>query len=82
MNVYFHEVEHAVRHGVTLQLDGASEKFNVLLFVVTDLAFLEKMLGKCSSNSLFGCFWCKASRKLWSQSNNNADKQTIRVRIL
>ena len=62
---YFSELDKVAREGLPILVDGVQEHFNVVVFLVADLGLLEKVLGKCSSTSIYGCFWCDKHQKNW-----------------
>ena len=62
---YFKELDLAAKQGLTLSVKGKEEHFNILVFLVADIGLLEKILGKCSSTSLYGCFWCNKHKQQW-----------------
>lgn len=79
---YFTDVENAVKNGIELSIEGRIENFNVIVFLCTDLGFLEKALGKCSTTSTFGCFWCIKRIQSWAESiPDAANHQTIKQMI-
>lgn len=45
--------------------DGGVELFNVLPIMCADLSFVKEVIGKCSSTSRYGCFYCKRQIKDW-----------------
>ena len=55
-----------VRHGISLNVFGEEEKFNVVVFLVADLSFVKEVLGRCSSSHTFGCFHCDLKIQSWS----------------
>ena len=62
-----HELDKIAEEGIQLNVNGDVEHFNVIVFLVTDIGLLEKLLGKCSSTSMFGCFWCDKKKDDWDK---------------
>ena len=75
MKVYLKDLDKVSKEGVDLMIDNQLEHFNVLLFLVTDIGLLEKILGKCSSTSLYGCFWCDKVKNDWDNLYKPKGKQ-------
>ena len=82
LSAYLADLENVVKNGIQLSVNGVLETFNVVVFVCTDLGFMEKLLGKCSTTSMFGCFWCSKQLKSWSDDRHDIAKpQTIREMV-
>ena len=75
----FNDMDEIVQNGISLVIDGTQELFIVVVFLVTDLSMLEKILGKCSTNSMYGCFWCTQSKNKWSVEQ---DQQTSKLQTV
>ena len=67
---HYAEIKQLLLHGISITNEkGETEKFNVLPIMCADLSFVKEVLGKCSSTSLYGCFYCKRDINDW-----NSDK--------
>ena len=71
---YFQEQDKVAKDGIYLLVDGKKEHFNVIVFLMADIGLLEKMLGKCTSTSTFGSFWCNQSKSDWSKDKATKDE--------
>ena len=88
-NVHIHTADHyreikgLVSNGIDLiNPDGEMEHFNVLAFMCADLGFTKEVFGKCSSTSLYGCFFCKKNIKDWDNINNTPAEKLTMVDII
>ena len=63
---HYTELNDIMRNGVDLNIQGQTEHFNIIVFLVADLSFVKEILGKCSSSHEFGYFHCEMDRKSWS----------------
>lgn len=63
---HFKALDEVAGKGIELLVNNEIEHFNVVIFLVTDIGLLEKILGKCSSISKFGCFWCDQQKDDWN----------------
>ena len=75
---YFQQLDKVAKDGIDLLVDGEKEHFNVIVFLIADIGLLEKILGKCTSTSMFGCFWCDQPKNDWTKDKAAQGKtQTI-----
>ena len=63
---HYTELNDIMRNGVDLNIQGQTEHFNIIVFLVADLSFVKEILGKCSSSHEFGYFHCELDSKSWS----------------
>ncbi|XP_066917770.1 uncharacterized protein [Clytia hemisphaerica] len=69
---HYQELSELVKNGIRLTLNGeVPEEFNVVVFLVADLAFVKEVLGKCSCTQAYGCFHCKLNINQWSSCKAN-----------
>ena len=65
----FQSLEKLSKEGVTLNIPANDdqpsvvETFNVVIFYVADLPHLTKVLGRVSTNAMYGCWHCKTEQK-------------------
>ena len=74
---HFIELEDAVKNSLEVMVENKPEKFNIVIFLCTDLGFLEKILGKCSTTSKYSCFWCTKEILKWSDTIISYEKLKI-----
>ena len=73
VKAHFAEVDHAVRNGVSLTVDGETTLWNVVVFLVADLCMLKEIIGQCQSTSTYGCYHCKLPKNDWTKSQPGAN---------
>lgn len=57
---HYREIKQLTLKGIDVENPhGEIEHFNVLVIMCADLGFTKEVYGKCSSTSLYGCFYCK-----------------------
>ena len=68
-----------VKNGIQVETpNGDLESFTVIVFLVTDLGLLKDILGKCATNGLFGCYWCKKNNLSWTEIKpSQCQSQTV-----
>lgn len=67
VNLYHQQLVDLLKNGLTLDLTG--ETFNIIPILCADLGYLKEVLGKCSTTSLYGCYYCKKPIQKWHQSD-------------
>nr|XP_047130118.1 uncharacterized protein LOC124810022 isoform X2 [Hydra vulgaris] len=64
------DLTNLVKNGLTVCINSnKTEHFNVILFLVADLCFINEVIGKCSSNQTYGCNHCKLPIYDWAAVN-------------
>ena len=83
VTAHYQELTEAVQYGIELVHGNKSvETFNIVVFLCTDIGLLENILGKCSSISKFGCFWCKKPLAKWAENGpSKAEHQTVKAMV-
>ena len=71
VNAHYIEINEAVEYGITLEVDGALEDFNLLVLLVADLCFIKEIIGQCQCTSLYGCYHCKMPYSSWTTKHRN-----------
>ena len=72
---HYKEIKDLLSNGISIPTtNGDFEHFNVLPIMCADLSFVKEVIGKCSSTSTYGCFYCKRQIKDW-----DANKLTEKV---
>ena len=67
VSIHYKELESLVRNGITLEVDGLDESFNIVVFFVAYLSFVKEILGRCSCKHTFGCNHCQLPLSKWNQ---------------
>ena len=75
---HYDELALLVRNGITLQVDGKNERFNIVAFLVADLSFVKEVLGRRSSSHTYGCFHCNFKIQSWA----SIKKKIVRNKLL
>ena len=60
---------------------GEHISVNIVLIICADLSYVKYLIGKCSSTSTFGCFYCKKPQEKWSESTVY-EKQSLKQILL
>ena len=70
----FAELRDLVQRGIQLKLpNGTEEEFNVVVFYVADPSHMEKVLGRTSCTSKYGCRRCTKSSSEWASVERHID---------
>ena len=75
---HYAEIKNLLLNGIEIQFERTVENSNVVPVISADLCFVKEVIGKCSSTSLYGCFYCKKHISKWySDISNKAERQTM-----
>jgi len=78
---FFNKVTNLVKEGIEVKHKNGFEF--VFATFCADLGFVKEVLGKCSSTSLYGCFYCKKKIHDWDQDTCiTASKQSIKEMVM
>ena len=74
VTLYHQQLEELLKEG--LKLDS-STAYNIIPILCADLGYVKELLGKCSTTSLYGCYYCKKPIQKWHLNDASSPLQTI-----
>ena len=72
---HYNELDAAVRHGMSLEVNGKVTNFNVICFFVADLCFIKDVIGQCACTGMYGCYHCILKCNEWSNPVRKVGQQ-------